>query len=54
MPIAQNITAKGSIRKQRQNTLMIWVYNLSIMCTLYILGVSEMMQRIYKVYTVLL
>ena len=33
MPRAQNITAKSSIRKQRQNTLMIWVYNLSIMCS---------------------
>ena len=27
---AQNMTEKGSILKQRQKTLLIWVYNLSM------------------------
>ena len=27
---AQNMTEKGSILKQRRNTLLIWVYNLSM------------------------
>ena len=30
MPRAQNMTEKGSILKQRRNTLLIWVYNLSM------------------------
>ena len=33
MPRAQNMTEKGSILKQRRNTLTIWVYDLSMLYT---------------------
>ena len=44
MPRAQNMTAKGSILKQRRNTLTIWVYYLSMVgCIKLAIGIDSIL-----------
>ena len=42
MPRAQNMREKGSILKHRRNTLLIWVYNLSMSPTLIALSTPSL------------